>query len=318
MDTTVEYNPQPRFSPQAYLQLFRLGNVFTAVADVLLGYLLTHASLQPGGVVAALIGASCLLYTSGMVLNDVFDLAVDARDRPFRPIPSGRVQLRLARLLGFELMLFGVGAGFLAGYLAGTWRCGIIALLLAINVLLYDTWMKRSWMGPLAMGGCRFLNVVLGMSALEGSWHGVHFMISGGIGIYIAGVTWFARTEAIRSSRGQLALATGVMIAGIALVGSFPDWVDDGLPAVAQPIFDQVGQWRLLLGMLAVLIGWRCLAAVMDPVPQKVQTAVRLCLMSLVVLDASICVIVRGTGWSLVILALLVPTVLLGRWLPST
>ena len=36
---------------RAYLQLFRLPNVFTAVADILLGFLFTHAWLEPWPVV---------------------------------------------------------------------------------------------------------------------------------------------------------------------------------------------------------------------------------------------------------------------------
>ena len=34
-----------------------------------------------------------------MVLNDVFDAEVDAREQPDRPIPSGRVSRRAAALL---------------------------------------------------------------------------------------------------------------------------------------------------------------------------------------------------------------------------
>ena len=92
----------------AWLQLLRLPNVFTAVADVMMGYLVTHGDLQPPLQFALLVAASCLLYLSGMVLNDVFDAEVDARERPERPIPSGRVSLRAATAVGWAMLASGV------------------------------------------------------------------------------------------------------------------------------------------------------------------------------------------------------------------
>ena len=81
---------------KAWLQLMRLPNVFTAAADVMMGYLVTHGTLRPASHFALLAAASCLLYLSGMILNDVFDAEVDAKERPERPIPSGRITHRAA------------------------------------------------------------------------------------------------------------------------------------------------------------------------------------------------------------------------------
>ena len=92
----------------AWLQLLRLPNVFTAAADVTMGFLITHPDLQPINDFALLVAASCMLYLSGMVLNDVFDSESDARDRPDRPIPSGRVSLRAATAAGWGLLAGGV------------------------------------------------------------------------------------------------------------------------------------------------------------------------------------------------------------------
>ncbi len=88
-----------------YVQLLRLPNLFTAMADVAMGFLFVRASwawnpapinLRPIGawVLALLALASALLYAAGVVLNDVFDLERDRRERPERPLPSGRVSLR--------------------------------------------------------------------------------------------------------------------------------------------------------------------------------------------------------------------------------
>ena len=111
------------------LQLLRLPNVFTALADVAMGFLVTRGSLQPGGLFALLAAASCQLYLAGMVLNDVFDAEVDARERPGRPIPSGRVSLAKAQLVGWGLLTGGTICGLFAAYFAGDWRPAAVAVL---------------------------------------------------------------------------------------------------------------------------------------------------------------------------------------------
>ncbi len=67
---------------RAYLELVRVPNVFTAMADILLGFLFTHRGLEPFGPFVLLLAASSMLYLSGMVLNDYFDREQDARERP--------------------------------------------------------------------------------------------------------------------------------------------------------------------------------------------------------------------------------------------
>jgi hypothetical protein len=46
--------------------------------------------------------------------------------------------------------------------------------------------------------------------------------------------------------------------------------------------------------------------------------AVRLGILSLVVLDAAACFVVRGLPGAVIVLALLVPTVVLGWWIEAT
>ena len=189
----------------AWLQLLRLPNVFTAAADVTMGYLVTHppGELQPYPYFGLLVAASCLLYLSGMVLNDVFDAEVDARERPERPIPSGRVSRSAAKVVGWGLWS---GGTFLAWYLtwiANDWRPGTVASFLAACIVMYDYALKRSRFAPLIMGECRFLNVLLGMSLLFVPWGKFELLLALGIGIYIVGVT------ILREQTHALALAAG-------------------------------------------------------------------------------------------------------------
>lgn len=308
----------PPSTLRAYLQLVRAPNLFTAMADVVMGFLFTHAAIGRGdaGVFALLMAASTLVYAAGVVLNDVFDFAVDFRERPERPLPSGRISLSLARWLGGELLVLGVALAWLAALLAGDVRPGLVGTGLAGCVVLYDAALKRTPLGPVAMGACRMLNVLLGMSAAAGPWRDEHWLVAGAMGTYIAGVTWFARTEAGQSKRRHLVPATSVILAGIGLL-----WVVPGRCDPAQLVSllqEEPGRWTLLMAVLGAMIGFRCLRAVVEPVPYRVQMAVKQCILTLVILDAAACFVVRGIPGAVMVLVLLIPTVALGWWIEST
>ena len=80
----------------------------------------------------------------------------------------------------------------------------------------------------------------------------------------------------------------------------------------------QPWRWYLLAGALGLLIVWRCLWAVIDPVPRRVRRAVTQCVLSIVMLDAVACYAVRGVYWASGILLLLLPAMFLGRWIETT
>src|SRR5438067_1808835 len=100
-----------RFAILPWLRLMRLPNVFTAIADVAMGYLFVQREVTDGLVLGCLIAASAALYTAGIAFNDVFDREIDAKERPFRPIPSGQISLTSACLLATTLLIAGIAAG---------------------------------------------------------------------------------------------------------------------------------------------------------------------------------------------------------------
>jgi 4-hydroxybenzoate polyprenyltransferase len=290
---------------------------------VLMGYLVSHdpapaPTFKLPADFWALLLASSSLYCAGMVLNDVNDVEVDRLERPQRPLPSGRISLSLARSLGYTLLALGVGLAAVAGALSGHYRSALVAIPLAVAIVLYDAIVKRTPLAPLLMGACRLLNVLLGMSLLEGNWHTMHYIVAAGVGLYITGVTWFARKEAAESGRLQLALSIVVMIAGISVLASYPHWADAALPLVSLPRFVDPDRWPLVWTVMGLMITWRCAWAVFDPLPRRVQYAVKNCIFSLIMLDALVTFGVRGLPWTLAILVLLIPTMYLGRWIYST
>lgn len=268
-----------------------------------------------------------LLYMAGMVLNDVWDVEQDRQERPFRPLAAGRISPVQARRVGFGLLCSGVVLGWAAGYVpriewVDAWRSGWVATVLALLVVLYDAFLKRTIWGPLAMGGCRSLNVLLGMSLIGSEptaslllgFGEVQLQIAGGIGLYITGVTWFARQEAGRSERWQLAAAMAVMVGGIGLLGL----VYRTLPTETPRMIANEATWWLLLSLLTFTIIRRCAMAFFEPSPRRVQLAVTNAIWSLIVLDAAVILLVSHFSWALLIVAFLLPTMFLGRWIKAT
>jgi 4-hydroxybenzoate polyprenyltransferase len=292
----------------AYAQLLRLPNVFTALADILLGWLAVsaHGPALPAGTLPGLLAASACLYLAGMVLNDFFDVVQDRRERPFRPIPSGRVFRRTAGLLGLGLLLAGVGCAGAVGEVPLR-----LAVILAVCILAYDGGLKRFWFGPVVMGGCRFLNVLLGCSASTAFPAGWMFHLAAVVGIYIVGVTLFARAEAGMSGKPALWLGAGIMTLAPLL-------------AVILPVvwWETSDRWEWLVYPYA-LIGWTIgmsipiQKALIQPEPQFVQAAVKRCIFGLIVLDALLAMAVFG-GSGLLIVLLIAPAVVLGKWVYST
>ena len=303
----------------AWAQLVRLPNVFTAFADIALGACAAGYPLDRPGVFALLLLASGCLYLSGMVWNDWFDRHEDAKARPFRPIPSGRISEWKA--FWAATALWGIGV-FTSAAAMGLARRGLessviwddIGFGLGIAILLYDGILKRTPLAPLGMGLCRFLNVLLGVSAaVPGSIpNEVALHIAGVVGVYIVGVTWFARTEEGVSSRRQLVLAAVVML--VAAVGGLavpvhhhprdPQWVT--------PFY-----FPYLLAGFLFYVGVPVTRAIRRPESKLVQAAVKRCIFGVVVLDAVLAV--AFVGWpGLLILFLLLPAVWLGKWVYST
>jgi 4-hydroxybenzoate polyprenyltransferase len=297
----------------AWLQLLRLPNVFTAVADVMMGYLVAYHDLEPIEHFAVLVVTSVLLYLSGMVLNDVFDTEVDARERPDRPIPSGRVSLKAATTVGWGMLTAGLVLAWSLSYSANDWRPGVVATLLAACILLYDGALKKTRLAPLIMGECRMLNVLLGMSLMLIPWGKAEVLVAIGIGVYIMGVTIFARTDARISTRTRLTSGLVVLMSGIALLAGVP-WLTVERP----PLAVVLSGWYLLWAALVLIIGRRCIIAVFEPSPKRVQAAVRHCIHSIIVLDAAVSLGYTGSYLSVVVLLLLVPTMFLTLWLNAT
>lgn len=304
------------------LRLCRLSNVLTAVADVMMGFFVSRLDHQPLTALIGLAVASAMLYTAGMVLNDWFDIDIDRVERPNRPLPSGAISLDFARALGIGLLLLGCLLGWIVGIAyqhetISMLRSGAVATLLAGMILLYNAWLKHTLFGPIAMGSCRSLNILLGMSlapavgdSVVAGYPLLWILLALSIGVYIAGVTWFSRQEAVESSRVQLTIGLAIMFAGL---GGFA-WAALSLPVQRMP----AQMFLLLLACLGASVLLRGVRAIADPSPASVQPTVKQAILSLIMFHAAVVMLVLPPIYAMAIVLMLIPTIILQRYVYST
>ena len=267
----------------------------TAMADVLAGYAV--AGLGNGRALPWLLAATACLYAGGVVLNDFFDRRLDAVERPERPIPSGRVPASHAAGLGAALLVAGVASAAQTTTPAVAIACGIAAL-----VVLYDAWGKhQAAFGPVNMGLCRGLNLVLGMAAVPATISG-HWPLALLSFVYIAAATAVSRGEVHGGKRGAAGLA---LISLIAVVGVLAAMAGRSGPRAVTAI------------PLTIVLGWRVLppfwTVYKDPRPTQIRRAVKAGVLSLVLVDAVISTVYAGPFYGALVLATAVTAGLLAR-----
>ena len=222
---------------QSLAQLFRLPAVFTAMSDIALGAAVAW-SLGTSGArwpnfVLLLIASSCV-YLAGMVLNDVADADQDRRERSSRPIPTGRISRGAALAIGCTLLGLGLAASAFVRVEGSSSLLTCGGLVLA--VVLYD-FSPFKWVRLLLMPICRFLNVLLGMSAADLAvvpWS-VRYYLAAVVAIYILGITLFARNEAGQSNPRTLLVACLFMAAALGIALAAPVLVERAQTAFVFP-----------------------------------------------------------------------------------
>lgn len=214
---------------RAWGRILRLPNLLTVPGDPLAGFLLVtqgSGNLLPGLWAAA---ASLCFYAAGLVINDLCDIETDRKERPDRPLPSGQIHPLAASVVA--LVLLGAGQAFCCMLDPQAWWIGF---MLVLTIFLYNIGFKNiPVMGPLTMGACRGLNVMLGAAAVpavEPLPASVLLAIATITG-YIAAVTHIARREMAATAIGEERwIPAAVLVFGFAILariqvfGSIPSW----------------------------------------------------------------------------------------------
>lgn len=95
----------------------------------------TLTPILPWHIVIGLLSV-CLVTSSNYVINEVLDARFD-REHPGkrdRPVPSGQVNIRLAYLEWFALMLVGIGLGFVVSVPFALVLCGLWLMSCVYNI----------------------------------------------------------------------------------------------------------------------------------------------------------------------------------------
>lgn len=277
-----------------YLRLMRPANIVTAVADILAGIAISgFLGSEVVNYLDHLLPVLCLclatvgLYGGGVVFNDVMDAKLDEVERPERPIPSGIISMNQAIVLGSYLLLVGILAAFTVSRVTG-----FIALGITASALIYDKWGKHQAWGPINMGLCRGLNLLLGISivfpALEMYWWMGFIPV-----IFIAAVTYISRGEVHGGSAKMMriaavcyALVYGTMVA-LAYYNHHL-WV--ALPFVV---------------LFIVMINWPLIVALKEPTGPNIGKAVKGGIIALIAMNAAWVAVFSSVPHALFVLLLL-------------
>jgi 4-hydroxybenzoate polyprenyltransferase len=304
----------PGKSPAAWVRILRPPNLLTVPGDPLAGALLTAMALgavMPWSAVFRCMGASLLFYMGGLFANDYCDREEDARERPARPIPSGDVPAK--GVLMSALLL--TGAAISLASEAGEAPL-VVALILAAAIWAYNLGLKRvALLGPLTMGLCRGLSLLLGAAAAARSlpfvltpWLAAGFLVA-----FIAAVTAIARheTETQRTPFWRLAAPSLIVFLGMAAF-VFGRWDPPGIANVS-------GIRVFTLAMAGMAIVWTAIAGASlagCPAPAAVQRCVGMLIRGLILVQAALCA-TTGPAGELAALGILVCFPVsgwLGKW----
>jgi len=205
--------PQKHDGNLPWLSLLRLPNILTVPGDAIVGFILVMPFHQGGllQLISAIIAGLCF-YAAGLVMNDLVDVEKDRVERPGRPLASGAISLRAAKI---------ATAALLAAALVMVGISGVLPLIagmaLGSLIFIYNLYARRNrFFGSLTMGLCRAGSVALGAAcALPFSWPGWELVfILGWWTTFIGVVAWLASREVINAAYNQTRWLPMVVLAG--------------------------------------------------------------------------------------------------------
>ncbi|MBM7503442.1 SCO3242 family prenyltransferase [Agromyces aurantiacus] len=274
-----------------FLQLVRAPAGLTVLGDATAGMAAAgRTGLLPR---LGLPVASVLLYWGGMALNDAADAELDRVERPERPIPSGRISRRAAFGVAGALTAAGIAVAGLTGGRTSL----AVAVPLAASVWSYDLAAKRGWAGPIVMGACRGLDVLLGAGRERATDAVRPALVMAG---HTASVTALARGEVHGTSPAVAGAAAAVTVVAAAAAVR-PERSAAGLVSAVAAV-------RFAAPTLRAQAG-----AVSSPDAAVVRTATRRGIVAMIPLQAALTARVGRPVDALVLLAIDAVAVLLAR-----
>jgi 4-hydroxybenzoate polyprenyltransferase len=287
-----------------YLLLIRLPNLFTLPSNILVGFAITSAltvTLTSLVQVLLLVTISIFLYCIGLVLNDLFDYNIDKKERPTRPLASGKISRKVAIVL---VTIFTVIALCLS-LLVSVPTFGISLVLISL-IFGYDKYLKNTQAGPFTIAAARVMNVTLGTSA---SLNNIDSFPQFAILVFVLTITFvyvsligfISKYEVQGFSKNIKLYLIPVVIVGI-------------ISSII--LFTLSGFFKYESLIILVLFAF-IMAKAAYRIHKKdsigIQQSVEKMIMSIIVLDSTYLSGIRGLEVGLAILLLIVPLLILSR-----
>jgi 4-hydroxybenzoate polyprenyltransferase len=255
-----------------YLRLMRPANVVTAVADVLAGiaiagYFSVETDLFP---IVLLCISTIGLDSGGIIMNDVFDAELDAVERPERPIPSGLISKKSATVFAGIFLFIGI---FSAGLYHPNSQ--YLAAAIMISALVYNKILKHNLIfGPINMGLCRGLNLLLGISVIPTEIQHWWFLALVPI-VYIGAITMISRGEVHGGQKKTLYFAALLYFMVITAILAVAQTKSNLLPSL------------LFIVPFAVMIFSPLFIAIQKPIGKNIGKAVKSGVIALILMNAA-------------------------------
>jgi len=263
----------------------------------------TTAAEADGVHLIALMVSSGLLYIAGIVLNDYFDIEIDKKERPSRPLPSGKISKGYALTIAIVALLIANIIALIVGPISLA-----ISLALTLLIIAYDYQLKYSVLGPFAMGGTRSLNVIFGASPvllyIDNHSVAIVGVAAASLFFYVSSITILSKKEVGKerpNSTLVILIVFGVILAIVPL-GMLLQF-----------------EWTFLLN-LSIFAGVTIVTFrqyIAKEVP-SVQKAVRNMVISIIILDSVFVSGTAGLPYGLATLLLIAPVVVLAKKLYVT
>jgi geranylgeranylglycerol-phosphate geranylgeranyltransferase len=122
-----------------YLKLARIGNVIITFLSVEVAGILCGVDIARSWEILTSALAASLITAGGNAVNDLFDVDIDRINRPSRPLASGNLSTKQARVFYFIVTIAGLAASAAINVYSF-----LIALFAAITIFMYSFKLKRS------------------------------------------------------------------------------------------------------------------------------------------------------------------------------
>ena len=301
-----------------YIILVRLPNVFSAASNILPGYFIVAADATSSFLniniiyLAGLMTSSSLLYLAGIVFNDYFDIEIDKKERPNRPLPSGKITKRK----GLTIAISSVIAANVLTILINL-TSFIVAVILTTIIIAYDYSLKHNTItGPITMGLARFVNMILGSSLalptllLSTASSKMLLFIATSMFLYVVAIGILSKQEVSGKATNLIIISSlsivFVDIAAIAIAGLIG-------------IFQSAVFANLALFSIVMVIIFRpILRGLGNLAPIHIQNIIKNMIISIIILDSVFVSGIIGLPYGFATLLLIIPPIILARKLYLT